>query len=345
MNVKSSAISRVALAFVVVIFFTLALHQVRATPQGAPDFPCIAPSSQEVAIEIKAGETGAEIGRILYENRVIKSSEVFFRLAVSNPRSSKIAPGQHMLNRNLCANDALDQLLDSSRIVGLINIFEGEWNTEIVDQMVSVGFDRKEVDLALASAVLPTGIEAIEGILFPAQYSFAKNTSASVAIDAMIARGKIALGKAGILAATGPYSPQELLTIASIVQAEADEVDFARVSRVIRNRLELGMPLQMDSTIHYIKSTRGKIFLSTKSTLLQSPFNTYRNRGLPPSPIGNPGQLALEAAMNPVLGDWIYFITVAPGDTRFTSSNSQFLTWKSEYKKNLAKGLFSRSKE
>ena len=128
------------------------------------------------------------------------------------------------------------------------------------------------------------------------------------------------------------------------MQAEADTKDFAKVSRVIRNRLEKGMPLQMDSTVHYLKKVRGKIFLSTASTLLKSEYNTYRRYGLPPGPIGNPGSAAMAAAVNPEPGDWIFFITVAPGDTRFTSTIDQFNLWKAEYKKNLRAGVFGSAK-
>jgi UPF0755 protein len=85
---------------------------------------------------------------------------------------------------------------------------------------------------------------------------------------------------------------------------------------------------------------RGSIFLSTKSTLLKSPYNTYRRYGLPPTPINNPGRLAMQAAVNPEQGDWIYFITVAPGDTRFTADFSQFNEWKVLYRKNLRSGKF-----
>ena len=100
----------------------------------------------------------------------------------------------------------------------------------------------------------------------------------------------------------------------------------------------------MDSTVHYIKKVRGEIFLSTQSTLLKSPYNTYSKTGLPPGPIGNPGFDAMYGAANPANWDWLYFITVAPGDTRFTNSFDQFNNWKLEYKRNLRDGLF-RSKK
>ncbi len=345
MIVVRAQVLRVASALLIVFLFTVGLHQLRLSPQGAPDFSCNEPAGQAVSIDVSTGATGADIGRLLYANKVIKSSESFFRIAVSDPRSSSIAPGRHQIDQHLCAKDALEQLLDGSRISGLIKIFEGAWNVEIVDQMVKAGFVKSEVKVALAAANLPQGITSIEGILFPAQYSFAQGTTAADAIASMITRGKSEFEKIGIFSAPGRYSAQDLVTMASIIQAEGDERDFSKVSRVIRNRLEIGMPLQMDSTVHYIKSTRGKIFLSTESTLLRSPYNTYRNYGLPPGPIGNPGSAALVAALDPAVGDWIYFITVAPGDTRFTASNSQFSEWKLEYKRNLKDGLFSRSKK
>ena len=102
------------------------------------------------------------------------------------------------------------------------------------------------------------------------------------------------------------------------------------------------MPLQFDSTVHYVKQSRGSVFLSTQSTLVNSPYNTYRRYGLPPGPINNPGSTALLAAVNPTPGDWIFFITVAPFDTRFTSDIKQFNEWKVLYKKNLRAGAFDK---
>ncbi|CAB4912754.1 unannotated protein [freshwater metagenome] len=97
----------------------------------------------------------------------------------------------------------------------------------------------------------------------------------------------------------------------------------------------------MDSTVHYVKQVRGSVFLSTQSTLLKSPFNTYRKYGLPPGPIGNPGLDAIKAAINPADGDWLFFITVAPGDTRFTSNITEFNQWKALYTKNRKAGAFN----
>ncbi|CAM5322498.1 Endolytic murein transglycosylase OS=Streptomyces rimosus subsp. rimosus (strain ATCC/ DSM 40260 / JCM 4667 / NRRL 2234) OX=1265868 GN=mltG PE=3 SV=1 [Streptomyces rimosus subsp. rimosus] len=115
----------------------------------------------------------------------------------------------------------------------------------------------------------------------------------------------------------------ETVIIASIVQAEADRTaDMGKVARVIENRLDRGMPLQMDSTINYALG-RSSLNTSHADTRLNSPYNTYRHKGLPPTPIDNPGQDALRAAAQPPAGDWLYFVTVAPGDTRFTADYAQ----------------------
>ena len=344
MSESRSAQLRVIAALAVVFLLTGGVHQLRSGVSSAPDFPCSVESASDVSIEIAKGATGSDIALQLYEAGIIKSSSAFFRLAVADKRSAMIAPGAHLVSKEICAADALSQLLDPKRIAGLINIVEGAWNSEIFTSMVAAGFKQSEIQSAVAQVKLPTGFKALEGLLFPAQYSFAKGTSAIDALQAMVDRSTIELSKSGVTTSTGKYTAQELLTMASIIQAEGNIQDFSKISRVIRNRLDKGMPLQMDSTVHYVQKARGNIFLSTKSTLLKSEYNTYRKYGLPPGPIGNPGFDALFASANPSSGSWIYFITVAPGDTRFTDSNDQFSTWKIEYKKNLRAGLFGSSK-
>ncbi len=340
------AILRVALALAFIFLFTGGVHELRKT-SASPDFPCTDGvaiskeiSDKDVAIEIAAGATGSDIAAQLFDRGVVKSARAFFGVAVGDPRAAKIAPGSHIVSPQLCAKDALEQLLDNKRIAGLINIVEGEWNSEVFQDMVKVGYSQSDINEALAQLKLPAGFKSLEGLLFPAQYSFAKGTSAAEAIVTMVERAQDEMKRAGIAESNGRFSAQEILIIASIIQAEGGLQDFTKVSRVIRNRLEKGMPLQMDSTVHFAQKLRGNIFLSTKSTLLNSPYNTYRKYGLPPGPIGNPGRQALLAAVNPEPGDWIYFITVAPNDTRFTSSFEEFDRWKVEYKKNLRAGLF-----
>jgi UPF0755 protein len=271
----------------------------------------------------------------------VKSSEAYFRVAVGDARSQKVAPGSHRLTLKISARQALDQLLDPDRIPNLIRVAEGAWKSEVQSAFINYGFTKLEVSKAFSSLKLPQGFSNSEGLIFPAQYSFPQDTSAQEAAQSMIDRFSEDLYGKKLLQGNKDFSAQQLLTIASIVQAESTNEDFSKVARVIYNRLKIGMPLQMDSTVHFIMQARGDIFLSRKSTALNSPYNTYRKFGLPPGPICSPSSDAIKATLEPIQGDWLYFITVAPGDTRFTASFDEFSKWKVEYTKNRKAGAFN----
>jgi UPF0755 protein len=342
-DLPKSPIFRVLAAFLVVLLFTAGLRELRSNTSTAPDFSC-RESGREVIVHIDAGSSGSAIGKVLLDAGVVKSSESYFRVAVGDPRSSQVAPGNHRLTLQNCAKQVLEELLDLRRLSGLINVQEGMWLSEILPQMYRSGFSASDVRSALVNLKKPAGFTSLEGLFFPAQYSFDKGTSALAALSSMVSRAESEMSAAGFFKSGEKFTPQQLLTIASLIQAEGKLQDFTKISRVIRNRLVKGMPLQFDSTVHYVKKSRGNIFLSTQGTLINSPYNTYRKYGLPPGPINSPGRQAMNAALNPEAGNWLYFITVAPSDTRFTDNLEQFNIWKSEYKKNLRNGLF-RSKE
>ena len=337
------ALKRIIAAGLVVSLFTFSLFLVRSQSSSAPDFNTVesVQGLPEVVIEVPQGATGSQIASVLYDAGVVKSSQAYFRVAVGDPRSQKVAPGSHRLTLKISARQALDQLLDPDRIPNLIKVAEGAWKSEVKKAFVEYGFTTSEVNNAFSQLVLPQGFSNSEGLIFPAQYSFPEGTSAQAAAQATIDRFSDDPNGRKLLAGNKDYSARQLLTIASIVQAESTDQDFSKVARVIYNRLKIGMPLQMDSTVHFIMQARGDIFLSRKSTMLNSPYNTYRKYGLPPGPISSPGSKAIKAALEPMVGDWLYFITVAPGDTRFTSNFDEFNTWKVEYTKNRKAGLFN----
>lgn len=337
------ALGRVALAGIFVLALTVALFLIRSGVSSAPDYQRVSSTKglEEKIIEISNGATGSQIALTLYEAGIVKSSQAFFRVAVSDPRSQQIAPGLHRITMKISAQQALEQLLDPERIPNLVKVFEGERKSEIVESLQKFGFTATEISNAFPALKLPDGFKDSEGLLFPAQYSFVDGISATQALQLMIDRFKRDSVGSQLLQGSNSYSALQLLTIASIIQAEGDTNNFEKVSRVIYNRLKIGMPLQMDSTVHFVMNVRGDIFLSRDSTKLKSAYNTYRNYGLPPGPIGSPGTQAMKAALNPAAGDWLYFITVAPGDTRFTSDFDQFNTWKVLYTKNRKAGAFN----
>ena len=338
-----SSLKRLIGAGLVILLFTFSLFLMRSQSSSAPDFND-AQSVQdlpEVIVEIPNGATGSQIASILFESGVVKSSQAYFRVAVGDARSQKVAPGSHRMTLKISARQALDQLLDPDRIPNLIRVAEGAWKSEVEKAFITYGFTQQEVKKAFSLLKLPKGFSKSEGLIFPAQYSFPQGTSAQAAAQSMIDRFSDDPYGRKLLQGNKDFSAQQLLTIASIVQAESTNEDFSKVARVIYNRLKIGMPLQMDSTVHFIMQARGDIFLSRKSTTLNSPYNTYRKFGLPPGPISSPSSDAIKATLEPIQGDWLYFITVAPGDTRFTASFDEFSSWKVEYTKNRKAGAFN----
>ena len=333
------------LGVIFVFLLAFVLHLIRAQVSQTPNFPTRAIAANEVTvdIEVASGDSGLIIAKQLQSKGVTASTTIFYELAISDSRSSLIAPGIHKLNTKLSAKQALEQLLDAKRISGLIAIREGQWRSEIATMMVAAGFKASDVSNAFAKVKTPKGFSNSEGIYFPAQYSFDKSTSAATAVQSMVDRFTKEATAIGLMAGEKKFTPQQLLIIASLVQAEGDPTDFAKISRVIRNRIKIGMALQLDTSVQYIQKRRGQIYLTTKATTLNSPYNTYRRQGLPIGPIGSPGIEAMKATLKPETGDWLYFITVAPGDTRFTASHDEFLKWKDIYLKNYRAGLF-RSK-
>lgn len=320
---------------------TFGLRVIHSGPKPAPDYP-IGSAESEVAIPITDGESGFEIAKKLHEAGVIKSVDAFFRVAVGDSRSGRIAPGDHLIERKIPAKVALDELLDNKRIVGLIVIKDGARLAEVITSIVASGYSKNEVLKAIKSLTLPLGVKTgnPEGFLYPAHYSFSKNTSITTVLAKMVSTFTDNTAPINFGSKVEGYTGYQLLVIASLIQAEADAVDYAKVSRVIYNRLRNQMPLQLDTTVQYLLQRRGEITLAIKETKIRSKYNTYANYGLPPAPIGSPTLAALEAALNPEIGDWLFFITVKPGDTRFTKSDKEFLLWKAEYKRNVAAGLF-----
>ena len=296
-------------------------------------------SNQKIDILIEPGDTGTEIAEKLYKSGVIKAGKVFYKLAINEKRSNSISPGIHEIDLKISAKAALEQLLDPKRNRGVFGFIEGLRKNEIFELLKK----SKLFSGNLSPSVKPDKIyktSNLEGFLFPAQYSFAPGTSTDTAVNQMIQRFNLAAKTSKIDQGFNGFSPFELVTIASIIQAEGDPQDFTKIARVIYNRLKIKMPLQMNTTVEYAANLRGKIRLPYKQLEVNSRYNTYKYQGLPLGPIGNPGQDALNASVNPESGDWIYFITVKPRDTRFTNSYSQFNVWANEFRNNEKAGLF-----
>jgi uncharacterized YceG family protein len=282
--------------------------------------------SGTVTVQIPADATLAQIGNILKQDGVVESVDAFTKAAGANPKGATIQGGIYMLHKQMSAANAVTMMLDPAAQSALI-VPEGWRATQIyaaLDSRLGLKPGTTAHDAATAKLGLPSYDKTgkPEGFLYPSKYSAAKGGDPVAILRAMVkqALAEYAQDDLTTKAAKAGMTPYQIIVIASLIQAEAQEPgDFGKVSRVIYNRLNTHMALGFDSTINYAK---GRTTLNTtdKDTKFQSPYNTYLHQGLPPGPIDNPGRQAIEAALNPTPGDWIYFTTVKPGDTRFTAS-------------------------
>jgi UPF0755 protein len=299
--------------------------------------------SGKVVVEVMGGDTVRDMGVTLERAGVVKSSMAFVEAARDDPRATSIQPGFYELRKQMRAAAALSLLLDPASVVKHpMMIPEGKRLTE---QLVLFSKASKiPVKHFEAVAKDPAGLGLpdyakgrLEGFVFPATYEVPPNATAESLLAAAVRRfdeASSAVDLEGRAAAVG-RTPYEVLIIASLIQAEVPEKDFGKVSRVIYNRLDKGMRLDIDATVNYAVGRSG-LDLTSRDLGVDSPYNTRRVKGLPPTPINSPGEAAMEAALAPEEGDWFYYVTVnqKTRETRFTADFTEFNRWKAEYRAN-----------
>jgi UPF0755 protein len=334
---KKSFGKSLAILLAIVVAIALVTPQIVSRLSGSPDFP--GPGSGSMQVQIEPGETLAQIGNSLKGLGVVASVDGFIAAANDNPNSASIAPGAYNLLLQMKSSDAILALLDSAnRVVTKVVIPEGKRVTWIIEKLTAeTGLPLSDFEVAISKASslgLPEYANGNpEGFLFPATYEFAPGTSADEMIGAMISRFN-AEAKAIDLEARAEQmgrTAYEIVIVASLLEGEGQPRDFAKVARVVYNRLAEPMRLQFDSAVNYGLG-QADVLLTTELLNTPTDYNVYLNDGLTPTPINNPGGLALEAALNPESGDWLYFITtdLLTTETKFTNSYSEFLVFKDE---------------
>lgn len=292
----------------------------------------------EAFLTIVPGDTGASISPKLYDAGVTKTPDAFYDYLVTEALNPPFVPGVFRLQQQMTSAAALEAILDpANKMENSAQVREGlTVNETIAILSESLGIPLTDFQAAIAEPgaygipvdeeIVAAGGQPLEGWLFPATYTFDPGVTAQQVIQTMVDRAIVSLDAAGV-----PADDRErVLTVASIIQREARfEQDFYKVSRVIQNRLDDGMLLQMDSTAQYGYGELGDGTVSSSGEALSdvNPWNTYVIDGLPVGPIANPGDLAIDAAMNPEDGPWLYFVTVNldTGETVFTTNYNDHL--------------------
>ncbi|MFT4282407.1 endolytic transglycosylase MltG [Microbacterium sp.] len=283
----------------------------------------------EAVVTIVEGDTGSSISQTLYEAGVTKTSGAFYDYLISNAVATEFYPGAYRLQKQMTSAAALEALEDpANKMENTAQLREGL----TVEQSLPIladgtGIPLKDLQKAVAKpADYGVTADSLEGWLFPATYTFGPEATAKDVIKTLVDRTITSLDGAEV----PKDRREEILTIASIIQREARfEDDFFKVSRVIQNRLdgsnqETHGLLQMDSTAQYGYGEMhdGSASTSAEAQYDDNPWNTYVRKGLPVGPIANPGDLAIDAAMHPADGPWLYFVTVNldTGETVFTDT-------------------------
>lgn len=302
------------------------------------------PSGAQVTVRVERGDSLSAIGRSLHKADVVKDVSLFVRTASADPRATRIQPGYYAMYAHMRSRDAFARFFDpAARVRTKVLVPAGARVSRILERLsdrTGIPVIDFEAAIARAKASLP-GYAAgdIEGMLWPATYQFDPDATAQGIIEELVTsaqRQHRALG----LRKGGPQglTPREVLTLASIVQAEAYQRDFAKVSRVIYNRLARGQRLQMDSTLNYVLGSSKLVFTNAERRN-PSAYNTYAVRGLPPGPIGAPDAAAIAAALKPAEGPWLFFVTTDPdtGLTEFAATETEFASLRRKFQQWLAR--------
>lgn len=284
-----------------------------------------------IAITIRPSESGTEMARELKSRGVVKSVDAFINAYNDNSRASKIAPGTYKLQLHMPAAAAVSALLNrADAMQTVVPVPEGARVAEIITLITQhTNITRSQVVAALAdprALGLPATADGNpEGFLFPATYTVTPGETATELLRQMVSKAIAEYQQLGL--ATGAarlgLSERQLITVASILEYEAKRPqDYPKVARAIYNRLARHMPLQSDATVSYANGVKGEIWTTSSQRASGSPYNTYQHTGLPPGPIGSPGETTLDAAMNPAHGPWLYWVVVnlKTGQTVFSST-------------------------
>ena len=299
------------------------------------------PPGRPVTVTVSSGQGSVEIGRALREAGVVDSVNRFRDVAAERGLDSLLKPGTYQLVTGMSIDAVLDILAKGPSTGIPLTIPEGWTVAQIAAKLAATGhFTKAQVEKALKSKQLivnyrPKGETSLEGLLFPDTYGIEPDDTAVSVLQDMLTQLEIVLSRFQLSTAPRKLNPYQLLIVASMIEREAKvDADRPKIAAVIYNRLAAGKKLEVDATVQYAV---GHSRLTIKDLGSSSPYNTYLHAGLPPTPIASPGEAAIQAALQPADGDWLYYVLASKeGEHAFTRSYEEFQRLKAQAK---AKGL------
>ena len=279
------------------------------------------------SVSIKPGFTLNKISDVLHKKNIINNKRMFELAALVMGKEKELPIGTFHLINTRTNYEIINQLVNESPEVIKVRILEG-WNSSQIAGYLSdvMGFDRTEIINLVKNKefILKNDLDvsSLEGYFFPDTYLFFKGETPSNVLSHLVKQHKMFWNKTyEIRAKQINLSKHEVVTLASIIEGEAIyNNERPKISAVYHNRLNINMKLQADPTIQYIIDGPPRRLLN-KDLKINSPYNTYLNRGLPPGPINSPGKHSLLAALFPEENDFLFF--VARGDGYHTFSTNK----------------------
>lgn len=287
------------------------------------------PLWESTTVDIERGSSSQKVADVLYENKVISNSFIFRLLMKYERADGQLKAGEYLFDAHISMRQVLDKLLRGDVLYHKVTIPEGYTVGQAMYLLSTTDYLSGEFDQ------LP-----LEGTFLPETYTFQKGELRTAVANKAISAMKEKLKEIWDNRDDGlPYhSMKELLIMASIIEKETGVHDErAKVASVFVNRLRKGMLLQTDPTVIYA-ITQGKEelkrALTRKDLQIDSPYNTYKYAGLPPTPICNPGEASLWAAAHPDNTDYLYFVASGNGGHNFAKTLSEHNRNVANWKKN-----------
>jgi UPF0755 protein len=285
--------------------------------------------ASSAVVDIPAGTSLRKALRLLEEHGIVRRFSLAEPTLRAFGRASGLKSGEYRFSRPMTPVEAVDKIIAGDVYVHRVTVLEGLRSEEIFALFVKAGFGTEEEYLEAfgdTSSIREIDVRAVdlEGYLFPDTYGLQKGTKPRAIVALMVSRFFEVMGPGWIEAAgRRGLTAREAVTLASLIEREtSDAAEDRLVSSVFHNRLRQGMKLQCDPTVIYALAMRNRYDgnIRREDLKIDSLYNTYRYPGLTPGPIGNPGESALRAAVDPADTDFLFFVSMNNGRHAFSKS-------------------------
>ncbi|RDY24824.1 endolytic transglycosylase MltG [Romboutsia maritimum] len=338
MNLKNNKLKVICLASIVLVALMVFFFITQIGPYNKNN-------KKDIVVDIPSGSTVSKISDILYKNKLVKNKILFkLQIKVSN-KAENIKAGKYLLNQTY-SNDDIINLLSSGKTYNdgiKVTFPEGSTSNEIISILVNKNLGDKDKFKELIKNpsefyekyefLKEDDIKSLEGFLYPNTYYFDEDDKEKEILSEMLGQFKKVYSDKFVKKQKElKLTIQQIVNLASIIEKEAVlDKDRPIIASVFYNRLETGMPLQSDATIQYAFEERKKIVMYSDLEI-ESPYNSYKNKGLPPTPIANPGVKSIQAALYPEDTEYLYFVAKIDGGNNYSKDYQQHLKNVEQYR-------------